>query len=383
VGALAGSPFQYMGTYNVIGGNHVINGNPVMGISERIEPNPNITWERARKTDIGLEVGLWNGLLNAEIDYFYERRSNMLVSPNVVVPLEYGIGLSQENAGTMENRGFEFSINSRKDLSRDLTVSLGVNFTYAKNKLLQVFETPVTYNNPNRRQTGRPLGTQFGYQAMGLFQVDDFDDDGSLKTGIATQPWGTVRPGDIRYADMNDDGKIDENDLTVIGDPVAAPRIIYGFSPSVKYKDFAVDLLFQGAAKVNYYYHPSAIMPFWNGMQAYSFNFGYWKPERPNAPYPRLTSNPLANNMQTTSFWIGNAAYLRLKTIHISYTLPRKILERLGMQEAKVYIAGQNLLTWTKLLYDPELGNNTSYTPASAWTYPQQKVVSVGLNLTF
>src|SRR5690606_4032932 len=110
VGALAGSPFQYMGTYNVIGGNHVINGNPVMGISERIEPNPNITWERARKTDIGLEVGLWNGLLNAEIDYFYERRSNMLVSPNVVVPLEYGIGLSQENAGTMENRGFEFSI---------------------------------------------------------------------------------------------------------------------------------------------------------------------------------------------------------------------------------------------------------------------------------
>lgn len=383
VGALAGSPFQYMGTYNVIGGNYVIGGSPMMGISERIEPNSNITWERAKKTDIGLELGLWDGLLSAEFDYFREKRSNMLVSPNVVVPLEYGIGLSQVNAGVMENQGFELMVSSRYAVTKDLTVSLTGNLTYAKNKLLQVFETPVTYNNPNRRITGRPLGTQFGYNAMGFFQTDDFNQDGSLKNGIPTQPWGKVSPGDIRYQDMNGDGRIDENDLTAIGDPVAAPRIIYGFSPSITYKNFGLDLLFQGAAKVNYYYHPSSIMPFWNGMQAYTFNFDYWTPEHPNAAYPRLTSSPTVNNMQTSSFWMGNAAYLRLKTINVYYQLPENVVSRIGIQAAKVYVSGQNLVTWTKLLYDPEIGNNTSYTPTSAWTYPQQKVVSVGLNITF
>ncbi len=383
VGALAGSPFQYMGTYNVIGGNHVLGGNPVMGISERIEPNLNITWERARKTDVGVEVGLWNGLLNAEIDYFYEKRSNMLVSPNEVVPLEYGIGLSQQNAGIMSNRGIEFTVGSRYQVAKDLSVSLSGNFTYARNKLEQVFETSATYDNPNRRRTGRPLGTQFGYQALGFFQQSDFNGDGALNEGIAIQPWGKVSPGDIRYQDMNHDGKIDENDLTVIGDPSAAPRIIYGLSPSVKYKNISLDLLFQGAARVNYYYHASSIMPFWNGMQAYTFNFDYWKPENPNAAYPRLTGSPLANNMQTSSFWMGNAAYLRLKSINVSYTLPAGILGRVGLEAAKVYVSGQNLFTWTKMLYDPELGGNTSYAPSSAWTYPQQKVVSVGLNLTF
>lgn len=383
VGALAGSPFQYMGTYNVIGGNHVLSGSPVMGVSERIEPNPAITWERARKTDIGLELGLWDGLLHLEADYFNEKRSNMLVSPNVIVPSEYGIGLSQVNAGIMENRGFEFSIGSRYNVTKDITVSLTGNFTYTKNKLVQVFETPVTYNNPNRRQTGRPLGTQFGYKALGLFQTDDFDHDGNLKSGIATQPWGKVFPGDIRYQDMNSDGKIDENDLAVIGDPVAAPRIIYGFSPSVSYKGITVDLLFQGAAKVNYYYHPSAIMPFWNGMHAYSFNFDYWTPENTNATNPRLTSNPVSNNLQTSSFWMGNAAYLRLKTINISYNLPVSVINRIGFQAARVFVSGQNLLTWTRLHYDPEIGRNTSYAPNSAWTYPQQKVVSGGINITF
>ena len=383
VGALAGSPFQYMGTYNVIGGNYVVAGNPVMGISERIEPNPNITWERARKIDVGLELGLWNGLLSAEIDYFYEKRSNMLVYPNVIVPVEYGIGLSQVNAGIMDNRGIEFMLNSRYAVTKDFMVSLTGNFTYAKNKLLQVFETPVTYNNPNRRQTGRPLGTRFGYKALGLFQPEDFDHDGKLQPGIATQPWGKVYPGDIRYQDMNEDGKINENDLSDIGDPVAAPRIIYGISPSISYKGLTIDFLFQGAAKANYYYHPSSIMPFWNGMQAYTFNFDYWSPDNPNAAYPRLTSNPMSNNLQTSSYWVGNAAYLRLKTINVSYAFPHALLDRLHIQAARVFLSGQNLLTWTELLYDPELGNNTSYSSTSAWTYPQQKVVSVGINVTF
>ena len=384
VGALAGSPFQYLSTYSVLGTDYVIGKNAVQGIRERAESNPNITWERAKKSDIGVEATLWKGLLNIEADYFYEKRSNMLMNPDVIVPAEYGVGLSQVNAGIMDNRGIDLSISSTRRFSKDLTVSLGGTFTYAKNKLLKVFESSVTYDNPNRRQTGRSLGTRFGFQDLGYFQVKDFDEAGNLKPGIATQPWGKVQPGDIRYQDQNGDGQINDNDLTSIGDPAATPRIIYGISPSVRYKGISLDLLFQGAGRVNWYYHPSAIMPFWDTMLPYTHNFDYWTPENPNASNPRLTSSPTVNNSQVSSFWMGDASYLRLKNATLAYNLPGAVTKKLHMQNLRIYVSGQNMLTWTKLLnYDPEIGPNNSWMPNGSWSYPQQKVFSVGLNATF
>ncbi|GGH03533.1 SusC/RagA family TonB-linked outer membrane protein [Parapedobacter pyrenivorans] len=383
VGALAGSPFQYLSSYGVIGAAYGFGGTAVQGVFERAEANPNITWERAKKLDVGLELGLWNGRVELEADYFFEKRSNMLLNPNVIIPTEYGIGLSQENAGIMSNRGIELALRTRHSFSDDLTVSLGGNFTYAKNKLLQVFETDVTYNNPNRRVTGRSLGTQFGYEALGYFQLDDFDADGNLNPGIAVQPWGAVQPGDIRYADTDGNGKIDESDIVPIGHPNGAPLMLYGISPSVSFKGFTIDALFQGAAKTDWYYDASAIMPFWNGMKPYKHNLDYWTPENPNAKNPRLTTSPTTNNSVRSSFWVGNAAYLRLKTITLSYTLPTSLASRIGLQHARVYAAGQNLLTWTDLLYDPEIGPNNSYNANSAWSYPQQKVVSLGITIVY
>jgi len=384
VGALAGSPFQYMSTYSVLGTNYSLGNNAVQGISARAEPNPNITWERAKKTDIGVEFNLLKGLVNVEVDYFHEKRSNMLVNPDVIVPSEYGIGLSQVNAGEMENGGFDFTASSIYNISKDLQVSLSGNMTYAKNKLLKVFELAATYNNPNRRLTGRPLGTQFGYHALGYLQQGDFDATGALNKGIAVQPWGAVQPGDIRYEDMNGDGKINDDDITVIGNPVAAPIIMYGFSPGVKFKGFALDMLFQGAAKTNWYYHGSSIMPFWETMLPYTHNFDYWTPTNTNVANPRLTSSPTVNNSQTSSFWVGNASYLRLKSATLSYTLPAKIMNAVRIQSARIYVSGQNILTWTKLInYDPEIGVNDSWIPNGSWGYPNQKAVSVGMNITF
>ncbi|RRB02684.1 SusC/RagA family TonB-linked outer membrane protein [Larkinella rosea] len=378
VGALAGSAFQFMSTYSVAGPAYVIGGNAVQAIRERNEPNPNITWERAKKTDIGIEGTFWKGLLNIEADYFYEKRSNMLVNPDVIVPAEYGIGLSQVNAGVMQNQGIDLSIGSSHRFSQDLRVSLNGNFTFAKNKLLQVFEAGATYNNLNRRLTGKPLGTQFGYQALGLFQTTDFDETGKLKSGIAVQPWGAVQPGDIRYQDMNNDGKINDDDLTRIGDAVATPRIIYGIAPNIQYKGFTLDILFQGAAKTNFYYTGSAAWAFSNGMGAVRETLDYWTPENPNATYPRITNAPTTNNTQVSSFWIGDASYLRLKSATLSYSLPSVLTQKAKIQNARIYVSGQNILTWTKLRnFDPEI------TQTNAWSYPQQKVMSVGLNVTF
>ena len=384
VGALAGSAFQYMSTYNVLGTNYVLGNNAVQGISERAEPNPMITWERAKKTDIGLEINLWKGLFNFEVDYFYEKRSNMLVNPDVIVPSEYGIGLSQVNAGIMENRGFDFTASSAYSFSKDLQVSLGANMTYAKNKLLQVFEGTTTFNNPNRRITGRSLGTQFGFESLGFFQASDFESNGSLKSGLATQPWGAVQPGDIRYKDQNGDGKINDNDITEIGGPIAAPQIIYGFSPAIRYKGLGLDLLLQGAAKASWYYHGSAVMPFWETMLPYKQNFDYWTPQNTTAAYPRLTSSPTVNNSQTSSFWVGKSNYMRLKSATLSYTIPAGIMQKIKIHSARIYVSGQNILTWTKLInYDPEIGQNDSWIPNGSWGYPNQKALSVGANITF
>ena len=377
VGALAGSPFQYLSTYDVYGPAYVLSGEAVQGASERAENNPNITWERAKKYDIGLDASFWKGLLSIEADYFYGKRSNMLVSPNVIIPQEYGIGLSQVNAGIMKNQGIDLSINSTYKVSNDFQISLGGNFTYAKNTLLQVFETDATYNNPNRRRTGKPLGTLFGYHALGFFQSSDFNDDGSLEKGIAMQPWGKVQPGDIRYEDINRDGKIDNDDLTSIGYP-STPQIIYGISPSVSYKGLRLDLLFQGSANVDAYMDQWKKWAFYNGMSAYVDNFNYWTPETPDAKYPRITSAPTTNNTQTSSFWVQDASYLRLKNATLAYTIPSFIAEKISIQNIRVYISGQNIITWSKMInYDPES------TGAYSNLYPQQKVVTLGLNVTF
>lgn len=374
VGALAGSPFQYLSTYNVSGPGYVIGGDAVQVVTERAEPNPLITWERARKTDVGLEVSLFNGFLDFEIDYFYEKRSNMLVAPDVITPLEYGVGLSQVNAGIMENRGVDFFAGLNYRPSGDFLIQMNGTFTFANNKLLQTFENTVTYNNPNRRRTGKPLGTQFGYQAVGFFQPDDFQQDGTLKEGIATQPWGAVRPGDIRYEDINGDGKIDNDDEVAIGDPNQTPRIIYGFSPSMHYKNWSLDVLFQGAGKTHLYHVNEMAWAFFNGMNAYEENLDYWTPENPNAKHPRLTGAPTANNSQASSFWMRDATYLRVKNATLRYRVPDNIAGKVGIHNAQVYVSGQNILTWSKLEYwDPE---------STFRSYPQQKVFSLGLSLS-
>lgn len=377
VGALAGAAFQYLSTFGVSGPAYVIGGQAVQAASERNESNPNITWERAKKTDIGFEARLWNGLLTIEADYFHEKRSNMLMNPDVVIPAEYGIGLSQVNAGIMKNQGIDLALGSSYNFSNNLRVSITGNITYARNTLLKIFETATTFNNPNRRQTDKALGTQFGLHSLGFFQLDDFDASGALKSGIATQPWGAVRPGDIRYEDLNKDGKINDDDITKIGDPMV-PQLIYGISPSIEFKGFMLDIFFQGAGKTNLYLDRQNAWAFHNGMSALVENMNYWTPENPNALNPRITSAPTTNNTQTSSFWMKNASYLRLKSATLSYLVPKSIARKITSQSIRAFISGQNIYTWSKLKnFDPE-----STTPYSN-LYPQQKVISVGVNVSF
>jgi TonB-linked SusC/RagA family outer membrane protein len=371
-GNLAGSPFQYLSTYG-LANSYVFGGTQfyqTQGVFERNEANPNITWETAKKFDIGLEASLWNGRLNLEADYFHERRSNMLVSPAQTVPVEYGIGISQVNAGEMSNRGVDLSINTRQSFRGGLKLDATFNFTYAANKLIQTFENASTFNNPNRRRTGRPYNARFGYRATGFFQSEE-----EIKAS-ATQ-FGALKPGDIKYEDINSDGKIDGNDEVFIGKPLE-PQMILGLTTNLTWKGFNLNLLWQGAASSTLLLENEAQLPFFNGAKVFREQLDYWTPENPNAAYPRVTPSPTTNNSQVSSFWIRDGSYLRLKTLDFGYSFSPAVLSKLNAQTLRVYVSGQNLLTFSKVPFlDPELASNR------ARYYFQQKVYTVGLTIGF
>lgn len=374
--------YQYLSPYNVYGNSGVIGGAATQGIYEALQGNPEITWEKSNKTDVGFEGSFWHGLLGVEADYFYEKRSNMLVSIGNALPAEYGIGTGLVNGGIMQNHGFDVTLTSTTNFSNDLRLDLKGTFTFARNKLLQVYENSATYNNPNRRQTGRPNGTQFGLDATGYFTPADFVDPNAaspvLKPGIAVPSFGTVHPGDIQYADLNHDGKIDANDITDIGHP-STPEIIYGLEPRLTYKNFDVDLLFQGSGNSDLYVNNYFVWPFQSSGSATQLAFtDHWTPTNTNALYPRLTGTPTSNNTQESSWWIRNTAYIRMKSFEVGYTFSNRLLGH-SIHSLRVFVAGQNVFTWTpstKEILDPEEGGNNE-------NYFQQRVISVGVNATF
>lgn len=389
-GNLAGNPFQYLTAYLTRPG-YIFGGTSpaqVLGTYESAQANSLITWEISNKADIGMDALSFKGKLDFTIDVFSERRSNMLLSPATTIPSEYGIGLSQVNAGIMENRGIDLSIGTKQILFGDFNLNAVFNFTYAKNKMIQTFETAATYNNPNRRQTGRALNTQFGLKALGLYQVDDFDAAGNLKLGLPVPSFGPVKPGDIKYADLagapgadgiitSPDGIIDINDYTVIGDPLF-PQMIFGLNLNMSYKGFDLTMLWQGAGKENIYMGGELASPFLNGAGISEAQTDYWTPSNTNATYPRLTPTPITNNQQPSSFWVKDGKYLRLKTLEFGYSLPSRLTNRIKMKSLRFFVSGQNLLTFSKLKdIDPELANNRDR------YYLQQKVYACGINVGF
>jgi TonB-linked SusC/RagA family outer membrane protein len=382
--------FQYLSGYTLTSNAYAFGaGNLVQGAYQPREANPNITWEIATKTDVGIDATFWSGLLTVEADYFHERRTGMLLPPAVSVPVEYGLSLAQENAGIMESHGFEFVAGSNHKFKNGLELGITGNFSYAANKMVQIFETAATLNNPNRSRTGRAYGTRFGYHAMGLFSTaDDKNGDGIVNAtdGYNVVQFGELHPGDIRYADLSGpggkpDGKIDANDETAIGNPVY-PLISYGFTPTASWKGFDATLFFQGSAMMSFDINSTfQTLPFANNSSNTTTEYlnNRWTPTTQDTKYPRATQAPYANNTRGSDFWIIDNGFLRLKTAILGYTIPKSVIKSLHIQSVRFYVSGQNLWTISKLKFmDPEVGYNDRET-----AYPNQKVTTLGLNVTF
>ena len=381
--------FQFMPGYT-LRGNAYLYGNTglVQGSAETKEANPDITWEISTKSDIGLDITMWEGLLGLELDYFHEKRTGMLLVPQVILPVEYGLALAQENKGEMLNNGFEITASSRKQFSNGMELNISGNISYAKNQMIEVFQTAAQRDNPNRTLTGRPFGTPFGYKALGLFTTaEDTNSDGLINStdGYNITQFGALHPGDIKYADLSGpagtpDGKIDSNDLNPIGDPVY-PLMTFGFTPELRWKGADISLFFQGTSMSSINIRQFMTVPFENNGSntAYEYFDNRWTPDNQGARYPRSTPAPYVNNTQDSDWWTVGSSYLRLKTMVVGYNLPETVMSKIGINGIRLYYTGQNLFTVSNITHiDPEMG----YTEREN-SYPVMRSHTFGLDITF
>jgi len=360
--------FQYLTSFGY-GNNYVIGKNDVTGLVQTGVPNPNITWEIAKTSNLGIDATLWKGLLGVEFDLFKTRRSNILTKRTAVIPDYTGLLLPDENVGIVENKGFELVLSHRNTIG-GLKYSLSGNISFARNKVVYADEAPAA--EPYQLATGRPMGAQLLYNAIGIFQN---------QTEIDAYPhYIGTKPGDIKYEDVNKDGMINSLDQIRINQ-TAIPEIVYGLNASLEYRNFDLNVLLQGQenANVNFGSYFTAMSYSLGGFSAWRAE-NHWAPDNTtNATMPRASLETWNNNTNSSTQWSVDAGFLRLKNLELGYNLPSRICEKFKMQKLRIYVSGSNLAIlydhMSKMGFDPETN--------SFWYYPQQRTFNIGVNLTF
>ncbi len=329
--------------------------------------NPSITWETTTVTNIGMDLTFWRKI-NVTADYYKKLTDDILLPLNI--PLIIGMGAPQQNAGKVENRGWDLGIIYNDNIKK-FNYRVAFNLSDVRNKIIDIKginETGLTVN-----REGQEMYSLFGLEAIGYIQPEDYDASG--KYLFATQ-YGAFGPGDIKYKDQNGDGVINSSDRVIIGTTI--PRYTFGFSFFGEYKNIDLNILLQGIGKANGYLYGQGIQTFVEGGTVQEQHKNNWTPENRNAKFPRLAFNE-TNNMQNSSFWMKNAAYMRLKNIQVGYTLPNSLLSRNAVNQLRLYVSADNLFTldrfWDGFDVEAPVGNGGFY--------PQLKTISMGVNVKF
>ncbi|MFC2115856.1 SusC/RagA family TonB-linked outer membrane protein [Bacteroidota bacterium] len=316
--------------------------------------NPDITWEKSMKYNIGLESGFFSNRLNLTLDYFFENRTDILSQRSLILPAVLGVELPLENIGAVSNSGLELDA-MFSDHAGPLTYYAGGILSMARNNIENLDEL---YAEDYLYRTGNPIGQPFGLEALGLFQ--NWDDINDPATPVHT--FTPVQPGDIRYADQNGDGLITDDDQIPI-DFTYYPELTYSFTLGGKYKGFDLEVFLTGAANRSVIYSGNAFYAFQNNTQVPQIASGRWAyypgqgiDTRATADYPRLSTVYNDNNYRASTFWTHNGSYLRLRQVELGYSLPMKLSGNPLVKNIRIYISGINLLTLDKLEdYDAEV----------------------------
>ncbi len=344
------------------------------GILESAFGNKYVQWEKANKSNIALESKFLKDRITFNVDVFYEKRNNILVTPGTI-PATVGAALPAVNLGIVENKGYEVELNYQ-DKAGALNYFVNTNVSYTVNKLL--FRDEVDAKYPWMRDTGKPLGMNRGLQTAGFFN-SQAEIDAWPKSSYDPGPLGKIQPGDFKYIDQNGDGIIDDFDRVQLRNPTL-PRYIFGLNLGASYKGFDFTAAFQGADQASMLVSLEAAYEFFNTGKVMDIHMGRWTPSTAaTATYPRLSSSSgSGHNYQQNDFWVKDASYVRFKQAEIGYTFSSEWLKKVKMSMLRVYLNGSNLYTWSKIKYlDPENRNTR------AWYYPQQRVWSAGVNVTF
>ncbi|WP_346319167.1 TonB-dependent receptor [Chitinophaga sp. YIM B06452] len=380
-----GSRFAYLSTIGAGDGydfGESISPNEYPGLYYQQVASEQLTWEVARKQDLGIEMNLLKDLFSITIDLFKEKREKIYKQRSHLPAMVGIVSQPWANVGVMENQGFDAQFNVNRKVG-GIDFTMRGNITYFKNQVIAFDEE--ANNLPYRMTQGFRLDQARGLIALGLFQSYD-----EIRHS-PKQTFGSYQPGDIKYKDVNGDGLINDDDIVPIG-ASRVPSLLYGVGMSARWRGFDFNIHFQGAGKSSYFINGPSVFPFVEGswgniLTDVTVPGNRWisrdisgdpATENPNAKYPRLSYGGNNNNYRASSFWLRNGAYLRLKNIELGYTLPQRITRWAHINSARFYLMGFNLMVWDHLgLWDPELGSG------NGMNYPPAKTITGGLTINF
>jgi len=366
------SAFNYIQLYNLGtgSGNSYYYGPGATGqatLTPGVNPNTEITWERAKKFNIGIDMELWHDL-TASVDVFQDTRSDILIPPTLSTPDYAGLSLPNENLGKVKNHGLEIDLAYRNKIGNSFNYHVNGNLTYAVNKI--VFKSEPSNVPFYQKNTGYPIDSWLLYKAQGIYQTQ-------AEVNASPHPDG-AGPGDIKYVDVNGDGQI--NGLDQIRSTLSnTPQIMFGTTFGGSWKNWDFTIFLQGQARAMAILQPSGLNI------AEQFFTGRWVKEGDNN-YPRTfngpTSRTFGSNTYASTFWLKNDAFIRLKNVEVGYTFSNQLLSKIKIQSARVYISANNIISIDSFgpSFDPESAignvNNGRY-------YPQQRIINIGANIKF
>jgi TonB-linked SusC/RagA family outer membrane protein len=336
--------------------------------------DPELTWERTRSYNVGIDFGAFKNKLYVEADFFYKRTFDILRRKSVSA--QVGLGGPTSNVGVVDNKGYEISLIWR-DKIKDFNYTLTGSMAYVYNEVVDIEGERIISSDRRITLEGYPINSFYMYEADGYYA--SYDEIANAQAVYGSR--AALRPGYVKYVDQNGDNIIDEKDRIIVGGVI--PKYTYSFGINMEYKNFALETMFQGVSEVNVYPTGNLAFPFNNGapLTWEQANKSWQGPEDANAKYPLLMLySGGSNNFIPSTQWLRNAAYLRMKNIQFSYTIPQSLTRHWKIDKVMVYISGQNLLTFTKYTDgDPEMTG----TRDNLYEYPNLKTLSMGINITF
>jgi TonB-linked SusC/RagA family outer membrane protein len=355
------------------GQNYYFNGSTINGYAQLNASNPDVTWETSIQSNLGVDLSLFKNKLSVTADIYERRLKDMLLT--VPVPLWLGQNSPLINAGSMTNHGWELAVTHRNQFGK-FRYDITANLADVKNEVTDLANQDLISGLFISR-VGNPLNSYYGYVADGLFQTD-------AEVAAAPVHSPTTKTGDIRYKDISGvagkpDGKIDQFDRVILGHNF--PRYEYSLNTNASWKGLDINIFLQGVGKRDTYISGTGAWAFHSAdfiSTAFKHHLNRWTPTNPNASYPRLTDG-VGINQNSSSYWMQDGSYLRLKNLAIGYTLPAGIVNALQIKSVRFYVSGSNLLTFDNYYpgFDPEKNEQNGE------FYPVMKTFTIGANIRF